>query len=420
MSATTEAAALARDAADPLRGYRDRFHLPRRPDGQPVIYFCGHSLGLQPKAARQAIDDELTAWAERGIDGYFAGPTAWYHYQQWLRPGLARLVGAGPAEVIAMNGLTVNLHFLLASFYRPQNGRHKILIEDPAFPSDLYAVQAQLRHHGHDPATALITVTPRTGEHTLRTADVEATLERHGPEIAVVLLGGVNWFTGQVLDAARITAAAHRQGCLVSLDLAHAIGNVPLDLHGWGVDFAAWCHYKYLCAGPGAVAGAFVHHRHGNDSALPRWAGWWGNDPATRFRMHLQPAFVPHPGADGWQVSCPPILGLAPLRAALALYDEAGMPALRAKSVALTGYLLELLDGLPAGRFEVITPREPAARGCQVSLLVHDRAEELFRALEAAGVVGDFRPPNVIRVAPKPLYNTFHEVWRFVQVLAGL
>jgi kynureninase len=319
-----------------------------------------------------------------------------------------------------MNSLTVNLHLLMATFYRPRGGRRCILIDAPAFPSDLYALQSQIRHHGLDPAECLLIVGPRHGEHVVRVEDAEQILRQRGSEIAVVLWGGVNFFTGQFFDLPRLMAAAQRQGCIVGLDLAHAAGNVPLQLHDWAVDFAVWCSYKYLNGGPGAIAGCFVHERHGRDTSLPRLAGWWGNDPATRFRMHLQPEFIPQQGADGWQVSNPPILAMAPLRASLELFDAAGMPALRAKSERLTAYLLYLLDRLPAGHFEVLTPRPPSQHGCQVSLLMHHRPREVVGALEAAGVVCDFREPNVLRAAPVPLYNTYRDVWVFADLLGRL
>jgi kynureninase len=410
--------ALELDRSDPLARYRDAFLIPPRPDGSPVVYLCGHSLGLQPRGARPLVEEALDAWARLGVDAHFRGAAPWYSYHELLRDSGARLVGARPGEVVMMNSLTVNLHLMLVSFYRPRAGRFKILIDEPAFPSDLYAVQSQLRWHGLDPAAALVSVRPPDGEHAVRTEDVEGVLDHRGKEIAMVLLNGVNFFTGACLDLQRITAAAHRYGCVAGYDLAHAAGNVELRLHDWQVDFAVWCSYKYLNAGPGAVGGCFVHEAHGKDVNLGRLAGWWGNDPATRFRMHLQPEFVPQPGAAGWQVSNPPILSTAPLRASLALFDEAGMGALRAKSERLTGYLQELLDRLPPGQVEVVTPREPARRGCQLSLLVPERPRELLAALEAAGVVCDFREPNVLRVAPVPLYNTFEEVWTFARVLA--
>lgn len=406
------------DAQDPLAGHRDRFHHPLRPDGKRLIYFAGNSLGLEPKTARELVEQELSEWARLAVNAHLKGRTPWYSYHEIFRDAGARLVGALPGEVVMMNSLTVNLHLLMVSFYRPSPGRYRILIEDRAFPSDAYVVETQLRHHGHDPARSLLVARPRDGEHVLRTEDIEALLESRGREISLVLLGGVNYFTGQAFDMERIATAARRQGCVVGFDLAHAAGNLVLRLHDWDVDFAVWCSYKYLNAGPGALAGAFVHERHGRNTSLPRFGGWWGNDPRTRFEMHLETKFVPQAGAEGWQVSNPPILSAAPLRASLSIFDEVGMEALRAKSLLLTGYLHYLLDRLPGGRFEVITPREPEARGCQLSILVRERPKELFAALNREGVVGDFREPDVIRVAPAPLYNTFHEVFRFAQVLA--
>lgn len=409
--------ALALDARDPLYDYRELFHLPMRSDGTPYVYLCSHSLGLQPRSVRALMQTELDNWAHLGVEAHFHGATPWYKYQELLREPAAQLVGARPREVIHMNGLTVNLHLLLTSFYRPTPERHRILIEEPSFPSDLYAVKSQLRLHGFDPTNALVRVRPRPGEHILREEDIEATLEQRGAEIAVAWLNAVNFLTGQRLDVPRLVRAAHRQGCFVGLDLAHAAGNVPLALHDWDVDFAVWCTYKYLCAGPGAVAGAFVHEKHGQRFDLQRLAGWWGNDPATRFRMQLEPEFVPHLGADGWQVSNPPILAMVPLRASLSVFEHAGMPALRAKSQAFSLYLFNLLDRLPAGRFEVLTPHDPATRGCQVSLVVPEQAREAFDALMSIGIVGDFRQPNVLRFAPAPLYNGFHDVWQLGNAL---
>lgn len=403
------------DEIDPLRSYREQFLIPRRPNGQPVIYFCGHSLGLQPRSVRAAIEQELDDWATLGVEAHFRGRKPWYSYHEQFREPLARLVGARPDEVVLMNSLTVNLHLMLTTFYRPSAFRYAILIDAPAFPSDLYAVQSQLRIHGYNSMNGLQVLRARPGEPTLRTENVEAFLDQRGSEIALVLLNGVNFFTGQWLDIRQIVQTAQGHGCMVGLDLAHAAGNVPLELHDWNVDFAVWCSYKYLNSGPGAAAGCFVHEKHGTDTSLPRLAGWWGNDPATRFQMPEE--FVPRAGADGWQVSNPPILALAPVGASLQIFDEAGMPALRAKSEKLTGYLQYLLDRLPPGRFEVITPREPNQRGCQLSILVRDRPREWLRLLEANGIVCDFREPNVIRVAPVPLYNTFEEVWSFTQAL---
>jgi kynureninase len=417
--------ALQLDAEDPLRGFRDRFHLPLGMDGKPLIYFAGNSLGLMPKTARKIVEQELDDWARLAVDAHLGAATPWYTYHETLREPAARLVGARPNEVICMNSLTVNLHLMMATFYRPTKTRCRILMEEPAFPSDTYAIKTQIAHHGFDPKDALVLARPRDREFTVRPEDIEDLLAKQGDQIALVLLAGVNFFTGQLFDIEKITAIAQKRGITVGIDLAHAIGNVPLALHEWNVDFAVWCSYKYLNAGPGAVAGAFVHERHATNRELPRLAGWFGNDPNTRFRMHLEPEFIPVPSADGWQVSNPPILSMAPLRASLAIFDEAGgMKALREKSIKLTGYLQFLLteaDGQEAAghsKLTVITPRESDARGCQLSIQVHEHPKELFKKLEAAGVKCDFREPNVIRAAPTPLYNTFHEVWRFARILS--
>jgi kynureninase len=418
-AAQGEAAARRLDAADPLATYRSQFDLPRGPDGAALVYFCGNSLGLQPKAVRSIVEQELADWARLAVDAHFRGATPWYSYHEVFRESGARLVGARPGEVVMMNGLTVNLHLMMVSFYRPQARRCKVLVDWPAFPSDLYAVQTHLASRGIDPAEAILTAAPRAGEATLRMDDVVDQIAERGDEIALVLFSGVNYLTGQLMDMARIAAAARERGCAVGFDLAHAAGNVPLRLHDWGADFACWCSYKYLNAGPGAIGGCFVHERHGGDAALPRFGGWWGNDPATRFRMHLQPEFVPRAGADGWQLSNPPILAMAPLRASLDIFDRAGMDALREKSLRLTGFLRECLEARRADDLEIITPRDPAAHGAQLSIVVRDRPRERFEAIERIGVVGDFREPNVIRVAPVPLYNTFTEAWRFAEMLAA-
>ena len=407
------------DAEDSLGKFRDRFHLPRGPAGEPLIYFVGNSLGLMPKATRQIVEQEMEDWARLAVDGHFDAATPWYSYHETLREHAARLVGARPNEVVCMNSLTVNLHLLMATFYRPRETRHKILMEDPAFPSDTYAIKSQIAHHGFQPNESLLLARPRGGEFTLRQEEIEALIKKEGEQIALVLFAGVNFFTGQWFDLERLTTVAQSRGCVVGIDLAHAVGNVPLRLHDWKIDFAVWCSYKYLNSGPGAVAGAFVHERHATNRTLPRLAGWWGNDPATRFRMQLEPEFIPLPSADAWQVSNPPILAMAPLRGSFAIFDEAGgMEPLREKSRRLTGYLEFLLDRIPSRLFSVITPRSAEARGCQLSILVHEHPKELFHKLEAAGVKTDFREPNVIRVAPTPLYNTFHEVWRFARILA--
>lgn len=415
----TEAVAREMDATDPLRKWRDEFHIPTAPNGEPVIYLCGNSLGLQPKRTRSILEQELDDWARLGVEAHFDGMRPWYSYHEQFRETGARLVGARPGEVVMMNSLTVNLHLMMVSFYRPTRERYKILIDYPTFPSDTYAVKTQIIHHGLDPADALTVMQPREGENTLRTEDIEHAIEREGDSIALVLLAGVNFFTGQFYDIPRITKAAQARGCVMGVDLAHAAGNVPLQLHDWNVDFACWCNYKYLNSGPGAVAACFVHERHGRNIDLPRFAGWWGNDPDSRFKMHLQPEFVARQGADGWQLSNPPIMALAPVVASMEIFDAVGMAALREKSLKLTGYLEFLLDQIPNKRYEVITPRDPAARGAQLSILAHDEPKALFKRLQQQHVVGDFREPNVIRVAPAPLYNSFHDVWRFAKILAG-
>src|SRR6266567_1146022 len=411
------------DAEDPLRFFRDRFHLPLGNTGEPLIYFAGNSLGLMPKAAKQIVEQELKDWTKLGVDAHLKAKTPWYSYHETLRERTARLVGAQPIEVICMNSLTVNLHLMMATFYRPTKSRFKILMEDPAFPSDTYAIKTQIVHHGLEPKEALLLARPRGGEFTVRTEEILDLIEKHTTELAVLLIGGVNFFTGQLFDIPTITAAAQKHGIAVGVDLAHAIGNVPLSLHDWNVDFAVWCSYKYLNAGPGAVAGAYLHERHATNTKLPRLAGWFGNDPNTRFQMEKE--FVPVASADAWQVSNPSIFSMAPLRASLSIFDQAGgMEPLRAKSIKLTGYLAFLLNEISASaartskKFTVITPRDADARGCQLSILAHEHPKELFQELQAAGVKCDFREPDVIRVAPTPLYNTFHEVWRFAEILA--
>jgi kynureninase len=411
--------ALQLDAEDSLRDFREKFYLPLGKDGKPLIYFAGNSLGLMPKTARGTVEEELDNWAKFGVDAHHTAGTPWYTYHEALREPTARLVGAKPLEVICMNSLTVNLHLMMATFYRPTKSRFKILMEEPAFPSDTYAIKTQIAHHGFDPNETVVLARPRKDKFTIQTEDIVDLIEKHANGLAVVMLAGVNFFTGQLFDIERITAAAQEHGIFAGFDLAHAAGNVPLALHNWNVDFAVWCSYKYLNAGPGAVAGAFVHERHATDTKLPRFAGWFGNDPNTRFRLHLEPEFVPVASADGWQISNPPIFSMAPLRTSLAIFDSAGgMDPLRVKSIRLTGYLEFLLANIGSKKFTVITPREPEARGCQLSILAHEYPRDLLKELGVAGVKCDFREPNVIRVAPTPLYNTFHEVWRFAKILA--
>jgi len=412
----SDAHAAALDAADPLRGFRDEFHLPLH-DGAPQAYFVGNSLGLQPKGARAHVERVLGKWATEAVEGHFTGDAQWMTYHGLVREGLARVVGAQPAEVVAMNSLTVNLHLMLVSFYRPTRERPAILLEAGSFPSDRYALESQVRFHGFDPATDLIEVEPDEADGTISMAAIERAIATHGHRLALVLWPGVQYRTGQAFDLGAITRAARLQGARIGFDLAHSVGNLPLRLHDVAPDFAVWCHYKYLNAGPGAVAGAFVHERHAR-TQRPRFAGWWGNDEATRFRMG--PAFTPTPGADGWQLSNPPILGLAPLRASLALFDRATLQALRAKSERLTGYLEQLIDADLRDVLQVVTPREAARRGCQLSLRVaggRTRGRALFEFLAARGVLGDWREPDVIRISPVPLYNTYGDVLRFARTV---
>jgi kynureninase len=408
----TQACASALDTCDPLAGYRDRFHLPRPRDGKDCLYLCGHSLGLQPKTVSPYVEQELRDWANLGVEGHFTARHPWLSYPETLTAQTASLVGATPLEVVVMNSLTVNIHLLLVSFYRPTPTRYKILIEADAFPSDRYAVEAHLQWHGYDPDDALMTLQPGDGETSIRTEDIEMLLAHEGHTIALIWLGGVNYYTGQAFDMARITQAGHDQGCLVGFDLAHAAGNVLLRLHEWGVDGAAWCSYKYLNAGPGAVAGCFVHERHAYTPGIPRFAGWWGHNKTTRF--HMPPAFDPIPGAEGWQISSPPILQLAALRASMDLFDEVGMEQLRAKSERLTGYLEYLLDHRALDGVSILTPRDVQQRGAQLSLRITQHGRAVHERLTHAHVICDWREPDVLRVAPVPWYNSFMDVFVFV------
>ena len=403
------------DAEDTLAGFRERFHIPVHATGQESLYFCGHSLGLQPKSAADFIADELSDWQHLGVRGHFEAKRPWLPYHKFLTDLTARLVGACGKEVVNMNTLTVNLHLMMVSFYRPTTDRHKILIETPAFPSDHYAVWSQIRFHGFNPDSSLLTIGPRNGESSIRTEDLDRMIEREGSEMALILLPGVQYYSGQAFDIEHIASVGHKAGCKVGFDLAHAVGNLPLQLHDSGIDFAVWCNYKYLNSGPGAVGGCFVHERHSNSVELPRFAGWWGQDKATRFEMG--PDFHPIPGVEGWQVSNPPIFSLAPVLASLEVFDEAGMPALQCKSQRLTGFLEFLLDTRLASRVQILTPRDPAARGCQLSLRIDGGDRSVYEALEKLGVVCDWREPDVIRVAPVPLYNRFTEVFEYVGVL---
>jgi kynureninase len=403
------------DARDPLSAYRERFFLPRGADGREWIYLCGHSLGLQPKTSRQYIDEELEDWARLGVEGHFHARHPWMPYHKLLTEQSAELLGARPNEVVVMNSLTVNLHLMMVSFYRPTKQRHKILVERGAFPSDQYAVQSQIGFHGFNPATSLIELAPRQGESCLRDEDIDSVIEREGDSIALIMLGAVNYATGQALDLERITKLGHSRGCVVGFDLAHAAGNLPLRLHDCGPDFAVWCNYKYLNGGPGCPGGCFVHERHAKANC-PRFAGWWGHDDKTRFEMPAQ--FQCLPGADGWQLSNPPILALAALRASLDIFHEVGMERLRAKSLRLTAYLEFLLGQTESKAFSVITPCEPERRGAQISLRVPGKGREWCAQLASAGVIGDWREPDIFRVAPVPLYNSFLDVYSFARKFA--
>lgn len=402
------------DAADSLHSYRPLFYFPQH-QGKDALYFCGNSLGLQPKSARHFIEQELDDWANLGVEGHTMAHRAWMPYHEFFSEKLARVVGAQPDEVVVMNGLTVNLHLLMISFYRPTRQRYKIVIERGAFPSDKYAVDSQLRLHGYTSEEGLIQLAPREGEETLRTEDIEATLRQEGDRIALVLLSGVNYYTGQLFDLKKIAEVGHEIGAVVGYDLAHAAGNVPLQLHDWGVDFAAWCHYKYLNSGPGATAGAFVHQKHFDNPTLPRLEGWWGHHKATRFKMPDQ--FQPIHSAEAWQLSNAPVFSMAPLLASLELFDAAGIENLRAKSLQLTGYLAHLLDALESDKIRVITPRNPDERGCQLSIQVRGGDRSLHTHLMEQGIIADWREPDVIRVAPVPLYNSFQDVEQLVDVL---
>ena len=408
--------AAARDAADALAAFRGEFLIPPHGDGEQV-YLCGNSLGLQPRATRQALIDELDDWAGLGVEAHFQGKHPWMPYHAEVREHLAEVVGAQPGEVVAMNSLTLNLHLMMVSFYRPTKERPAILIEKNAFPSDRYAVESQVRFHGYDPASALIELEGDEPNGTISAAALERALDQNGSRIALVMLSGVQYLTGQFFDLQRIAELARRKGCVVGFDLAHAVGNVPVNLHDSGADFAVWCSYKYLNSGPGAVAGCFVHERHATANML-RFAGWWGHDQTTRFRMG--PDFSPTPGADGWQLSNPPILALAPLRVSLEIFHRAGIDRLREKSVALTGYFEDLIQKQLSSVVDIVTPGDPGRRGCQLSLRVQgprDAGRSLFAHLAANGIVVDWREPDVIRAAPTPLYNRYADCLRFVQAV---
>ena len=408
------------DAADPLKNFRDEFIIPTQ-DNKQKIYFLGNSLGLQPKSAKVHIQQILDDWATLGVEGFFHANEPWMDYHEKLVQPLSTIVGALPHELVVMNQLTVNLHMMLVSFYQPKKDRYKIICEAKAFPSDQYAFETHLKHHGFDPATAIVEVAPRNGEFTLRTEDIISTIEKHGNETALVLFGGINYYTGQFFDLEKITKAARSVGAKIGFDLAHAAGNVELHLHDWDVDFACWCTYKYLNSGPGAIGGAFIHEKHHNEN-LPRFAGWWGYDKPTRFKMAK--GFKAMPGAEGWQLSTPAFFLYAAHRAALEIFEKAGWHKIITKQKMLTGYLWFLLDEINNAALkkiiEFITPRNERERGCQVSMLMLQNGKEVYNGLMQQGVFTDWREPNVIRLAPAPLYNTFEEVWLFSNKLKTL
>jgi kynureninase len=409
--------AASQDKTDTLFPFRERFLFPQH-EGEDVIYFCGNSLGLQPKSVGYLMDKELSDWAKYGVEGHFRAANPWFSYHHIFEERLAEIVGGEKDEVVAMNTLTVNLHLLMMSFYRPAAKRYKILMEAGAFPSDQYAVETQVRMHGYDPMDAIIEIKPKEGANLIEEDDIIAAINADGDSIALVMIGGVNYYTGQFFDLEKITIAAHDAGAYAGYDLAHAAGNIPMQLHNWNVDFACWCSYKYLNSGPGGVGGAFVHERFGNDQKFPRLAGWWGNDEKTRFKM--QKGFSPQKGAASWQMSNAPVFNMVAHNAALDIFEKAGMHALREKSVQLTGYMEFLLNQVSHLPFEIITPSEPARRGCQLSLLFEEKGKEVFEALTQNGVVADWREPNVIRIAPVPLYNTFEDCFRFYDVLTKI
>ncbi len=404
------------DRADPLKTYRSKFFQPKI-NGKEVIYFTGNSLGLQPKSAKKFIKEELDDWAQLGVEGHFDSRRPWLHYHKFSKKQLAGIVGAKASEVVAMNQLTVNLHLMMASFYQPTQKRFKIITESGAFSSDQYAVESQIKFHKLNPDDALIEIRPRSGEFNLRTDDIISTIEKHSNEVALVIFGAVQYYTGQFFGMKKITEAAHKAGAYVGFDLAHAVGNVPLKLHDDQVDFAVWCGYKYLNSGPGGMAGAFVHQKHANNFDMPRLAGWWGHDDRERFQM--KKGFKPMLGVDGWQVSNFPVLSGAAQLASLEIFQHAGMSKLRKKSLLLTGYLEFLLKQIDPDQsyFSIITPVDPKERGCQLSIFMKRNGRKVFDKLTKAGVIADWREPDVIRVAPVPLYNTFVEVYRFCEIL---
>ncbi len=403
------------DSSDPLRSYREKFYIPKNKNGEDVIYLAGNSLGLQPKSVRSYVEQELLDWEKIALAGHTEAKNPWLPYHEFLTDQTARLVGAKPEEVVNMNSLTTNLHLLFVSFYRPTKERHKVLIESNAFPSDHYAIQSQIKFHGYDVEGSLIEMKPREGEDAIRTEDIEAMIEREGDSIALIWFAGVNYYSGQAFEFERIVKAGHKKNIIVGFDLAHAVGNLQLNLHDWNVDFAVWCNYKYMNAGPGAIGGAYVNEKYLKDRTLPKFLGWWGHDKQTRFLMDHK--YIPIPTVESWQLSNPPILQLASLKASLDIFDEAGIKALREKSEMLTGYLEFLINENKNDIIKIITPSNKNERGCQLSLRIKNNGKELYKSLIESDVVCDWREPDVIRVAPVPLYNSFEDVWAFFEIL---
>jgi kynureninase len=410
--------ALQFDKSDELSDYRQRFHIPTV-NGKDALYFTGNSLGLQPKSVKSHLMQELDDWAKFGVEGHFEAKNPWVSYHKILSEPFARLVGAQPNEVVAMNGLSVNLHLMMVSFYQPKGKRTKIICEAKAFPSDQYMLESQVKFHGLNPEETIIEVSPREGEHCIRQEDILSCIEEVGDELALVFWGGVNYYTGQVFDMPKITEVAKGVGAFVGFDLAHGVGNVSLNLHDWGVDFACWCSYKYLNSGPGSVSGIFVHNKHEDNKDLPRFAGWWGHDEDRRFLM--EKGFVPMKGAQGWQLSNAAVFSMAPCKASMDIFDEVGLPKLIKKSRKLTNFMEFVFNDISERydncNFEIITPKEERYRGCQLSVLMHGQGKEMFDYITKEGVIADWREPNVIRLAPVPLYNSFEDIFKLGQII---
>lgn len=403
------------DKQDHLHQYRAQFHIPMQTNGQPYVYFCGNSLGLQPKSTKAALQQELLDWQNLGVEGHFHAKNPWMPYHEFLTEAMARVVGGKPKEVVVMNTLTVNLHLMMVSFYRPKGKRNKIVIEADAFPSDKYAVESQIRFHGLNPKECLIELKARAGEVCLRSEDIREVIETEGDEIALIMLGNTNYYTGQYFDMKKISEWGHAKGCMVGFDCAHGAGNVPLNLHDSGCDFAVWCNYKYLNAGPGSLGGAFVHERHLDDSTIPRLEGWWGHKKETRFKM--RDAFEPTPTIEAWQLSNPPILSMVAVWSSLKMFDEVGIKKLRKKAIDLTAYLEFLVKSLGEEVVDIITPTNPNQRGAQLSVRVKNANKALFDQITKDGVIADWREPDVIRVAPAPMYNSYEDVYNFYTIL---